>query len=301
MPIRLLDAAPSDFARMDAPTLKASIAAADGRTLAAEVICTAAPPVDGVSHGELAAALGADLIVLDRYDPLRPAIAGTPEAICASETPLTAYKRLLGRPLGINLIVTADDAGAELGGRRATPEHVALTAAQGADCVFLYARPLMGGTFERQVEAARQINAAHERQLLLVGVPTFSAPPPRDAAGVSAYCDSARRLIDAGCAGVGLPMPGSKAGWTVEAASAAVDAVRAAGGLSWLLVTGSIEGAPEPVMTALALLAKQIGADAVRLDEAGLSGMPSPENILAFSLAFRGRAHTFRRMATGRR
>ncbi|MEZ4671434.1 MAG: hypothetical protein R3E39_26320 [Anaerolineae bacterium] len=52
------------------------------------------------------------------------------------------------------------------------------------------------------------------------------------------------------------------------------------------------------VMTPLALEANQIGADAVRLDEAGLSGMPVPENIHAFSLVLRGERHTYRRMAS---
>lgn len=298
---RLLDATPHDFAQMDGAALRASIQAADGRTLAVEVICTGDPPVDGVSHGEIAASMGADMIVLDRYDPLRPFIAGMPETDRSSRAPLAAYKHLLGRPLGINLIVTGKAATHELGGRTAATPHVEAAVEQGADSLFLYARPAMGGTVELQADAAKAIHRDHGNSAMLIGVPTFTAPAPRAEAGLHMWQESVQRLMDAGCDGIGLPMPATKSGWTVEAAAKLVDQVHEAQGLAWLLVTGSIEGAPETVMTSLALMAKQIGADAVRLDEAGLSGMPVPENILAFSLAFRGRAHTFRRMASARR
>jgi hypothetical protein len=298
---RLLDATPHDFAQMDGAALQASIRAADGRTLAVEVICTVDPPVEGITQGELAAAMGADVIVLDRYDPLRPRIAGAPENDRSDRAPLAAYKHLLGRPLGINLIVVGDSAGKDLGGRTAQKPHIDLAVEQGVDCLFLYARPGMGGTLERQVETAAAVRRDHGRRVLLIGVPTFSAAPPRTDDALTRYCDSAARLVEAGCDGIGLPMPATKSGWTVDAAASIVDQVHRAGGLAWLFVTGSIEGAPQDVMFTLALTAKQIGADAVRLDEAGLSGMPVPENILAFSLAFRGRAHTFRRMASARR
>ncbi|MEM6529043.1 MAG: hypothetical protein AAF653_12165 [Chloroflexota bacterium] len=77
-----------------------------------------------------------------------------------------------------------------------------------------------------------------------------------------------------------------------------VDHIHSRDALAWLFVTGSIEGAQQETMQMLALQAKQSGADAVRLDEAGLNGMPVPENIYSFSVALRGRRHTFRRMAS---
>jgi hypothetical protein len=97
--------------------------------------------------------------------------------------------------------------------------------------------------------------------------------------------------------GVGLPLPGSKQGWTVEAAARLVDCIHSEGGLAWSIITGSVEGSQAETMIQLALQAKMIGFDVHRLDEAGLSGMPSPENILNYSLAIRGERHTYRRMA----
>lgn len=294
---RLLEANASHFAAMDAPTLAEAIRASEGRSLAAEVICTAEPPVDGVSHGELAAAMGADIIVLDAYDPLKPSITGAPPRVFADSQPLANYKRLLGRPLGINMIVAGEATGTMLGGRRVTEQHIATVVQQGADMVFLYVRPRQGGTAAMQQAAAQQIKSRFRRELLLVGVPSFSKPAPRRAAQMDDYLDEVAALLEAGCEGIGLPMPGTKQGWQPDHAAHLVERIQAKGGLACLFVTGSVEGAPPALMHSLALSAKQIGADMLRLDEAGLSGMPPPENILAFSLALRGARHTYRRMA----
>jgi hypothetical protein len=134
-------------------------------------------------------------------------------------------------------------------------------------------------------------------RVLLVGVPSFSRPAPRDPAALDRFRRDFAELIEAGCLGGALPMPGSKQGWTLEATARLIDAIHADGALAWLFVTHSVEGAPPDVMTALALDAKRLGADAVRLDEAGPAGMPPPDNVLAFSLALRGTRHTWRRMA----
>ena len=66
MVVRVLDATASDFTGMDALDLAESIRIAEGRTLSVEVICTDQPPVDGVTHAELAAGMGADILLLDR-------------------------------------------------------------------------------------------------------------------------------------------------------------------------------------------------------------------------------------------
>ena len=48
---RILDATASDFKAMNGAQLAESIRLAEGRTLAAEVICASTPPIDGISHG----------------------------------------------------------------------------------------------------------------------------------------------------------------------------------------------------------------------------------------------------------
>lgn len=297
MTVRLLDAVASQLTTMKAAALKDAIRLSDGRTVAAEVICTHQSPVDGVSHGEIAAAMGADIIVLDQYDSINPRISGAPDWALQDSAPLAAYQKLLGRPVGVNMIVAEENQGAFLGGRLVTRANVDRAVQHGVKVIFLYMRPQIGGTHAQMVEHARLIKSTHVDSVMLIGVPTFSKPAPRNPDAIAAYQQEVSDLLAAGCEGIGLPMPGTKSGWTVEAASAIVDDIHQHNGLAWLFITASVEGAPQEVMYQLALLAKSIGADAYRIDEAGLAGMPSPENILAFSLAIRGRQHTFRRMA----
>lgn len=294
---RILDACASDFAAMDASALFQSIKAAAGRTVAAEVICTDQCPVDGVTHGEIAAGMGADIITLDRYDCLQPMIQGLPQSMLESDAPLAAYKQLLGRPLGVNFIVVEAEPALRLGGRFYTPENAQILMGQGPDIVFLYGRPGQGGTFEKVLQVAEVLGGQYGQEVLLVGVPSLFFAAPRNEAGYQALEVAIRKMITAGCSGIALPMPGTKQGWMIEPTRRLVDAVHALDALSWLLITGSLEGGPEQVIYDLALQAKMISADAVRLDEAGLSGMPKPTNILKFSLALRGERHTFRRMA----
>lgn len=294
---RLLDAVASDFTKMDGKQLAESVRLAEGRTLSVEVLCQTQPSVEGVSGGELAAAMGADIIVLDQYDPLSPHIAGVADDMLGDQ-PLEHYSALVGRPVGINLIVAERERAATLGGRLFSPDSVAAAVRQGADLLFIYARPHQGGSPELQADAVGLIQRECSSRILVVGVPSFSKPPPRDSATFESHRTEMLAFLDAGCEGVAMPMPGSKQGWQAEQAAALIDVAHQSGGLAWLFVTGSVEGAPPSVMHELALNAKQLGADAIRLDEAGLSGMPPPENILAFSMALRGARHTYRRIAS---
>ncbi len=297
MPIRMLDAAASDFVEMDADGLATCIRQAAGRTIAVEVMSSTAPPIEGITHGELAAAMGADIIVLDGYDVLNPTISEAPDDVIQDAAPLNAYKRLLGRPVGINMIVADPAASSDLGGRLVSESTVERAVTQGADILFLYSRPHLGGTLALMQQAAHQIAEMCGEKVLLIGVPSFSMPAPRTPAAVEAYLQHARALLEAGCRGIGLPMPGSMKGWLFDQTCQIIDGIQQDEGLAWLFVTGSVEGASQDAMVQLALAAKQLGADAYRLDEAGLSGMPIPENILTFSINIRGRRHTYRRMA----
>ncbi len=60
----------------------------------------------------------------------------------------------------------------------------------------------------------------------------------------------------------------------------------------------SQEGASVTVIEQLALWSKLTGADIHHIGDAGYSGIAVPENITAFSIALRGRRHTWKRMAS---
>ena len=73
---RLLDANRSDFAAMSARDLAESIRLSEGRVVAAEVIAVAQGLLDKVSNAELAAGMGADLILFNFYDVTAPQVTG---------------------------------------------------------------------------------------------------------------------------------------------------------------------------------------------------------------------------------
>ena len=75
---RLLDCAASDFSQMTKAELLFSIAASEGRVLASETIGTVTPLLGDVTNAELAAALGADILLLNLFDVDHPQIQGLP-------------------------------------------------------------------------------------------------------------------------------------------------------------------------------------------------------------------------------
>ena len=87
MTIRILDAVASEFIAMSSVDLAESIRKGEGRTISVEVNCADQPPVNGVTHAELAAALGADIILLDQYNPPHQRFRGHRTLSCAQLHP----------------------------------------------------------------------------------------------------------------------------------------------------------------------------------------------------------------------
>ncbi len=78
MSYRLIDCNPSDFNKFSADDLVESIRNSEGRVVMSEVIVIAPPLIDKVSNVEMAAAFGADMVLLNLYDVYAPQIMGMP-------------------------------------------------------------------------------------------------------------------------------------------------------------------------------------------------------------------------------
>ena len=98
---RILDCQGSDFRRMNREELLAAIAGAEGRTIACETICSIQPMLGDITNAEFAAAMGADILLLNIFDVNNPAIRGLPKT--EPENVIHKLKELTGRPVGINL------------------------------------------------------------------------------------------------------------------------------------------------------------------------------------------------------
>ena len=98
---RILDCQSSDFCRMGREDLLSAIAGSEGRTIACETIGAIQPMLGDITNAEFAAAMGADILLLNMFDVQNPRILGLPKT--QPENTVRKLKELTGRPIGINL------------------------------------------------------------------------------------------------------------------------------------------------------------------------------------------------------
>jgi hypothetical protein len=287
---RLLDLDRAALAELSGRRLLAAVAASEGRTVAVEVIAGGAPLADPADNVEVVAAMGADLLLLNRIEEAMTEGGWRLPALGRLHD-LAALARRLGRPVGANL-----EPGEVPAPRRATPDAARRLVEAGAAFLCLTANPVTGTTLADLARATATIRAA------LGPEPVIWAGKMHQA-GASEALTPARvaALAGAGADAALVPLPGTVPGVTREAAAGIVEAVHAAGGLAVGTIGTSQEGAHPSLMDPLGLVAKEIGVDVHHLGDAGLGGSPDPEVVYRYSVAIRGRRHTWRRMALGAR
>ncbi|WP_405459338.1 hypothetical protein OG786_19470 [Streptomyces sp. NBC_00101] len=292
---RILDLDRAGLAALRGRELTASVAAAEGRTMVAEVFAdraalVARPGDDGVHNAELMAAFGADIVILNMieraWDGERLVLPGL-----GSFASVAALAECVGRPVGINL-----EPGDVPEVRRAEPEFAKQLVGMGAAMLCLTANPGTGGSYEGLARVTERLrNGLGDEVALWSGKMHHAGHPERVTPG------RLTALVEAGADGVVLPLPGTMPGVTKELAAEAVAAVQDAGAVVMGAIGTSQEGAHIDVVPQLALNAKEIGVDAHHIGDAFLPGMGDPELLYAYSVAIRGRRHTWNRMALGGR
>ncbi len=297
--MRILEATASQFRRMSSSSLLEAIRLSEGRTIVAEVICSAQPLVDGVSNVELAAAFGADMILLNFYDVLSPSVQGLPtrdgvEAPGAGATAADA-KRMIGRPVGINLEPGPSPNVSP--GRMATADNAERALGQGVDFVVITGNPHTGVTNQSVLGAVDAIRNRLGDSLILVAGRMHSAGAQGRPSEAFVSVEDVKALARAGADVILLPAPGTVPGMTVEKVGQLVAVAHGEGVLATSSVGTSQEGADPPTIRDIALYSKMAGVDIHHIGDSGFSGIAAPENIMAYSIAVRGRRHTYRRMA----
>ena len=306
---RLLDANASDFAAMTGRELIESIRLSEGRTVAAEVIATASPLIDKVSNVELAAGMGADLILLNLYDVDAPQVFGMPtpasptgglsfgQIAAGQGVTLGMVKSWVGRPVGLNLEPIENPQALASSGRLATAANARAAVEQGADFIVVTGNPHTGVTNQGIRRALEEIRAAVGDRIALFAGKIHAA----GVSGAPMHAEDVRLFASAGADGIVLPAPATVPGITVEIGHRLVELAHELGLLAMNGVGTSQEGASRSTVEQLALWSKMTGADIHHIGDAGTLGIAVPENIYAWSLALRGRRHTWHRMAASLR
>ncbi len=320
---RMLDLQASDLDGLSGRDLLTAIRGAEGRTLMAETICTVPPLLGDVSNPEAARAFGADMILLNMFDVNDPRIEGLPSGgrpgywtdryhtvgtpVLRGQDPVREVKALIGRPVGINLEPVPEEV-AVLGepvrlasGRTATVENAKRARELGVDFLVLTGNPATGVTCGAITNALRELRRALGEDYPLVAGKMHAAGSAEEAGEDLVGAAVVTAWLDAGADVVLLPAPGTVPGVDVPLVRELVRLIHRRGALALTAVGTSQEGADEGTIRALALGCKMTGADLHHLGDSGYSGMALPENLLAYSIAIRGRRHAYRRMATSLR
>lgn len=290
---RLIEAPKSIVERLEGEELKESIRASEGRVIASEVIAISPPLVDGISNAELAKAFGADMIILNMYDINNPVIQGAPSWV---KYPRNIFE-LTGLVVGANLEPIPEEIASKLKipkGRLAIAENAKMLVENGAKFIVITGNPRTGVTGESIAKAVREIRTAIGRRALIFAGKMHSA-------GVYEKTVSLETLLEyirSGADGVLIPAPGTIPSTRVDTLAEIVDRIHSEGGLVISCIGTSQEGADVETIRRIALYGKMIGADIHHIGDSGYSsGIAVPENIMYYSIAIKGRRHTYRRMA----
>ena len=298
---RLLDCTASDFQKMNGQDLKQSIQACEGRVMLSETMTSVAPLYPSVTNAELASAFGADLLLLNLFDVFNPAVEGV--ECDQNESVIQKVKELTGRPVGLNLepvdlhaeqIEKLDTVSK---GRLATEESLREAKKLGFDFICLTGNPKTGVTNNETVVAIQKAREVFGEEGLIIAGKMHGAGVTNETGSSIISEDALPSFIKAGADVILMPAPGTVPGITLDTVQNYVQFVHSKGALAMLTIGTSQEGADEATIRQIALNSKMAGADIYHIGDTGFYGIAVPENIMTYSIAIRGRRHTYVRMA----
>lgn len=290
---RLLNCHASDFKQMDGKELKQAVLASEGRTVLGETIVTAEPLLKGLTNVEVLASFGADLIVLNEYDTLKPVVKG----LDTNAPPIQTLKNMVGLPIGINLepvdsnTKMLEDTLEISAGRQATKETFMEADKQKVDFICITGNPATGVS-NASIEKAIVLARRYFNGLIFAG--------KMHSSGVDESVlnlDSVLSFIEKGADGILLPAPGTIPGVLEIDLYNIVKEIKKRGALGISTIGTSQESADLDTIKQLALSSKRAGVDVQHIGDGSFSSVAVPENIMTLSIAIRGKRHTYYRMA----
>ena len=291
---RLLSCTSSEMLKMDGQELKQAILASEGRTVMTETVVAIEPLLGDLTNAELAVSFGSDMVLLNCFDCNNPVIKGLPEC----DNPVEKLKEIVGRPIGCNLEPV--DLDAELmeerrvisTGRQARKETYIKAQELGFNFICLTGNPGVGVSYHSICEAIKEAKK-YFKGLIIAG--------KMHAAGIDepiVDMNSIKDFIEAGADVILMPAVNTVPGLSEQEVTEACRYIKAHGALSLSAIGTSQEGADEGTIREIALLNKRCGIDIQHIGDAGFCGIALPENIMALSIAIRGKRHTYHKIAS---
>lgn len=291
---RLLSASSSELLKMNGQELAQSIKGSEGRTVLSENVVVQPAP-DGLTMSEIAAAFGADLLLLNLFDVFDPQVCGLD--VKDPDDTVKRLKELTGRPIGVNLEPVDPDAKMESTkfnlpeGRIATAKSMKKAEELGFNFVCFTGNPGSGVTNKMIVEAVKTAKANFSGMIIAGKMHGAGVDEP------VADEESVKAMIDAGADVILTPAVGTVPGFTSDELIKIVKLVHAHNGLVMSTIGTSQEGAGKDVIREIALKNKICGVDIQHIGDAGWGVVPPTETIFELSNAIRGLRHTIARMA----
>lgn len=290
---RLLSCYASDFKDMKVDELKNAILASEGRTILGETVVTATPLLEGVTNAEVMSAFGADLILLNEFDVFLKKINGMKD----EENPISKIKKLVGRPVGINLEPVDESANlidekVKLSsGRLATIDTFKEAEKLGVDFICLTGNPSTGVSNEAINNSIANAKKYYSGLIL--------AGKMHGAGMVENLVDEKMILsfVENGADGILLPAVSTVPGINENLLSDIVRKIKSKGALVMSAIGTSQESADVDTIRLIGMSNKRIGADIHHIGDGGYGRMADPENIMALSITVRGKRHTYFKMA----
>ncbi len=300
---RFLDCVASDLKSFSKTDFLSSIAGSEGRVIACECIGITMPLLVDVTNAELVASMGADIILLNMFDVIKPVIHGLP-SVEPMET-IHELKRLTGRMIGINLEPVEEGLGSENDGtmwalskgRKATLENARIACEMGVNMILLTGNPGNGISNKAIVASLQSISGELKDRLILAAGKMHASGIISEGAQNIITKEDIREFVNAGADIILLPAPGTVPGITMEYIMDLVTYAHSLGVLTITAIGTSQEGADTDTIKRIALMCKMAGTDIHHIGDTGYPGAAIPENIMAYSIAIRGVRHTYHRMA----
>nr|WP_155669058.1 haloacid dehalogenase-like hydrolase [Ornithinibacillus caprae] len=286
---------------MNKHDLLQSIQASEGRTMIAEVVCTSVPLYPGLTNAEYASSFGADIILLNIFDVDQPHIEGL-DKVKPKEV-IHTLKKLIGRPVGINLEPVDPDADnlEDLDvlqeGRRATRNSLKKAKELGVDLICLTGNPKTGVSTKAILKSIEVANEVAGEEVVIIAGKMHGAGVKADTPEGLADTDTIKQYVKAGADIILVPGVGTVPGATSQQTEKLISIAHQEGALALTSIGTSQEGAEKETIQQMALYNKMAGADMHHIGDAGMHGIAVPENIMHYSIAIRGKRHTYIRMA----